>query len=318
MANPTVFARKRQKQKPTCDCEPYGGLKCSFHKATHKPKSLGTFTIDSDDDKPSASFSQARAEVSSAEMNTTPSKPYLAPYVEDAAATPDRDVMPGQKRKRRDLWDQTGNVKSSTTASMSKEVQLASPRPFALHTSPKIEQETSSAVSGRAIRTPVQDDCIEAPPSPGATRSYTVEAAPFEQSTPTKANVNATLSNHDAVQNPSKLARLVMHAFDINQHAFVNAELRRLLRLYKGAISRGDRQDESLHYRNFFLHLWMHVGASRERFDLEALISGICTYQEMAMTDVVVSRRINEIQMDMVNENQDGVKDRAGELWAYV
>jgi len=256
-------------------------------------------------------------------------KPHVAPYVEDAEPTPIREIMPGQKRKRRDFWDQTETAESSTITSRSKEKLLAGSDPLLPRTLPKVEQGTPPTAMvpvlpspenklGRVIDTPVQDDRTEAPGSSDTTRSYTVEAAPLEQSTPTKINVNVMAAHHDAVQNPSKLARLVMHAFDINQYAFDNVELRHLLRRYKEAISRGDSHDESLQYRTFFLHLWEHVGASRAGFDLKALISGICTYQEMAMTDVEVSRRIAEIKMYMGNEDQDGVKDRAGELWAYV
>lgn len=347
---------KRQRHMTDCGCEPHGGLKCPFHSRTYKPKSLGTFTIDSDEDETSASSSQARAKTGKAKMNSSTahiagitrslggqalsgpglatqeyksSKSYVAPYVEDAEVTPLRDVMPGQKRQRRDFWDQTDNVKSSSTAPVSKELRGADSELLPLHASPIVENGSPSAVivpvlspskigSGRVIGTPVKDDCTEAPVSADTTRSFTVEAPSVEQTTPTKAKINVTHANHDTTGHPSKLARLVMHAFDINQHVFNNAELRRLLRLYKAATARGDRRDESLQYRAFFLHLWTHVGASRERFDLESLISDICTYQEVAMTDMEVSRRLDEIKMDMANESQDGVKDRAGELWAYV
>lgn len=184
-----------------------------------------------------------------------------------------------------------------------------------------------------AINTQSRDDHAETTNGPSSARSQTVDAEPNGQvisngvtaSGVTTDGRNAAAccgevitTKHGDPPQPSKFAKTVMHAFDINQHAFDDAELCRRLRLYKRAISTGEQREASLRYKDFFIHLWESVGVSAVVFDLGSLISGICAYQEMAMTDMTVSHGILEIKTDLANGDNDGVKDRAGELWGYV
>ena len=252
--------------------------------------------------------------------------------------------LSGQRRKRTSFLKMTNRAEDSDedlpTPSIKKHVKRSSSlfahekragsHPVELNIMPHIGENKSTTASVQLQNDPktngfassashrVLDDAND---SPASARSQTVEAArpnlieandlPAKSPTVHEAQGEIPNAGANARPQPSKFAKTVMHAFDINHQAFNDAGLCRRLRLYKRALTAGDKQEASTRYKDFFVYPWESVGTSNVDFDLATLIAGICAYQEMAMTDITVSHGITEIKTDMANGDHDGVKDRA-------